>query len=112
MSSFEVDPQSMRDYAQAVDGLHDVVSKIRDYMKDTACDKSGFTGLFTVLQPVVDLVGNLYGETLKFGDERLTSLSQGMTAAADHYAKHDDNTATILAQFGMKADDIGSGTQV
>ncbi|MFF0146383.1 MULTISPECIES: hypothetical protein [Amycolatopsis] len=109
--SFEVNPQSMRDYAQAVDGLHDAVAKIREYMQGTACDKSGFTGLFVVLQPVVDLVGNLYGETLKFGDERLTALAGGMRSAADHYQRHDDNTATILAQFGMKADELDSGIQ-
>ncbi|HEY3466980.1 MAG TPA: type VII secretion target [Amycolatopsis sp.] len=107
MADVEVDPEAMREYAQVVDGLHQVVDKIDEYMRATACDKSGFTGLFMVLRPVVDLVGNLYGETLKFGHSRLTSLSQGVQSAADAYASHDENSAKILDELRAKLESMG-----
>ncbi|WP_033293430.1 hypothetical protein [Amycolatopsis jejuensis] len=107
--ALEVDPQAMRDYAQAVEGLHAPVRKIDQYVRATACDTAGFTGLFTVLQPVVGMVRDLYGETLKFGDARLTALSDGMRSAADHYAAHDASWAKFLAEFGTAAEQIGTG---
>jgi hypothetical protein len=108
VADFAVDPQTMQEYAQVVDGLHATVSRIDDYMRSTACDKSGFTGLFTVLRPVVDLVGNLYGETLKFGHSRLTSLSQGVQSAADAYAHHDANAAKMLDDLHAQLDSPGT----
>ncbi|HWD06393.1 MAG TPA: type VII secretion target [Amycolatopsis sp.] len=110
MADWHVDTDVMREYAQTVDGLHDRVSKINDYMKTTACDKSGFTGLFTLLQPVVDLVGNLYGETLEFGHNRLTSLADGMRSAADAYDHHDGQAAAILKEFQGDLQSIASAT--
>ncbi|GAB3143421.1 type VII secretion target [Amycolatopsis sp. NPDC004378] len=107
MADFEVDPAAMREYAQVVDGLHQAVTKIDEYMRSTACDKSGFTGLFTVLQPVVDLVGNLYGETLKFGHSRLSSLSQGVQSAANAYATHDENAKKMLDELRAKLEARG-----
>ncbi|MCR6488154.1 hypothetical protein M8542_35535 [Amycolatopsis sp. OK19-0408] len=109
MADFEVDPAAMREYAGVVDGLHQAVGKIDEYMRSTACDKSGFTGLFTVLHPVVDLVGNLYGETLKFGDARLTSLSQGVQSAAAAYTTHDMNSAKLLDELRAKLESAGAG---
>jgi hypothetical protein len=108
VSEFDVHTDVMREYADVVDGLHAQVGKIKDYMRTTACDKSGFTGLFALLQPVVDLVGNLYGSTLDFGDNRLTSLSQGVRSAADSYDHHDGQVAAILKEFGIAIDEVGT----
>jgi hypothetical protein len=111
VADFEVDPAAMREYAAVVDGLHQVVGKIDEYMRSTACDKSGFTGLFMVLRPVVDLVGNLYGETLQFGNARLTSLSQGVQSAADAYTTHDENSAKLLDELRAKLESLGTEPQ-
>ena len=107
MADFEVDPAALREYAQVVDGLHKAIDKIDEYMRSTACDKSGFTGLFYVLRPVVDLVANLYGDTLKFGHARLTSLSQGIQSSANAYAAHDDNAKKILDELRAKLETAG-----
>lgn len=108
MADFEVDPETLREYAQVVDGLHWSVSKIDDYMRSTACDTSGFTGLFYVLRPVVDLVANLYGDTLKFGHSRLASMSEGVQSVAKAYADHDAHVGKILVGIGAELDD-GAG---
>ncbi|WP_326569611.1 hypothetical protein VSH64_00715 [Amycolatopsis rhabdoformis] len=108
MSEFDVHTDVMREYADVADGLHAQVGKIRDYLHSTACDTSGFTGLFALLRPVVGLVGNLYGSTLDFGDNRLTSLSQGIRSAADSYDHHDGQAAVILKQFGIRIDEVGA----
>ena len=63
---FHVDPEALKQYAEVLDGLSSVIDAISEYMHTCGCDKSGFTGLFVVLQPVVDLIGSLYGDTLKF----------------------------------------------
>ena len=110
MSSIKVSAEQLHQYAATLEGLHEKISKIDDYMKSTACDKSGFTGLFVVLQPVVDLVSNLYGETLKFGHDRLTSLTDGVKQAADAYTQHDTNAAKLLEKFIAEFDGIDAGS--
>jgi len=110
MSSIKVSTEQLHQYAETLDGLHDKISKINDYMKSTACDTSGFTGLFMVLQPVVHLVSNLYGETLNFGHSRLTSLTDGVKQAAEAYQNHDTNAAKLLEKFIAEFDGIDSGS--
>lgn len=108
MADFEVDPEVLREYAQVLDGLHGTVSKIDDYMRSTACDTSGFTGLFSVLRPVVEQVANLYGDTLKFGHSRLSSMSEGVQSVAKAYDDHDENIKKILIDLGRELEDGGS----
>ncbi|MFE0026995.1 hypothetical protein [Amycolatopsis sp. NPDC059021] len=91
-----IDPEVLRAYAENLEALHSVITSISEYMHTTACDKSGFTGLFMVLQPLVDLVGSLYDETLKFGHERLASMAAGITEAAKRYQEHEDSVVKRL----------------
>jgi uncharacterized protein YukE len=107
VADFEVDPAALREYAQVVEGLHQAVNKVGEYMQATACDTSGFTGLFYLLRPVVDLVGKLYGETLQFGHERLTSLSQGIQSAANAYAAHDEHAKKMLDELRAMLESAG-----
>ena len=109
MADFEVKPETLQEYAQVLDGLQGAVSKIEDYMRSTACDTSGFTGLFYVLRPVVDLVANLYGDTLKFGHSRLTSMSQGIQSVAKAYADHDADVAKLLHEIYEQLENGGGG---
>ena len=111
MADFDVAPDVMREYADVLDGLHAQIDKINDYMRTTACDNSGFTGLFMLLRPVVDLVRDLYGDTLQFGHTRLTSLSQGVQSAATAYEQHDAKSAEVLKQLGLSLDDLGPSGQ-
>jgi hypothetical protein len=93
---FHVDPDAVREYATVLDGLNSAIDAISEYMHGTACDKSGFTGLFIVLQPVIDLIESLYGDTLKFGKERLASLVAGVNDTADSYEQTDNQVGGIL----------------
>lgn len=93
---FHVNPDALEEYADAADSFHQAISQLTEYMHSTACDKSGFTGLFMILQPVVDLVASLYGDTLKYGDQKLTSLVDGIRQASAGYSKIDENVENIL----------------
>lgn len=113
MPDFEVNPDAVRQYGQVLDGLNSAVSAIDNYAHQYGCDKSGFTGLFIVLQPVVDLVGSLYGDTLKFGSQRLASLVDGVNKVADAYQQTDENAAKALEDLLAQLDDsstAGAGT--
>ncbi|GAB2973606.1 hypothetical protein LWP59_30375 [Amycolatopsis acidiphila] len=93
---FHVDPDAVNDYAQVLEGLNSAIDAITEYMHTYALDKSGFTGLFMVLQPVVDLVGSLYGETLSFGRQRLASLMSGVQQTASAYQGIDEQASKVL----------------
>lgn len=91
-----VDPDAVHKYADVLAGLNSAIDAIDEYMHSTALDKSGFTGLFMVLRPVIDLVGSLYGESLSYGRQRLASLVDGVNRAADAYSQIDANAAKAL----------------
>lgn len=93
---FQVNPDALRRYAEVLEGLDSVIDAISEYMHTYGCDKSGFTGLFMVLQPVVDLVGSLYGDTLKFGKQRLASLVEGVNQTANAYEQTDQKVTGVL----------------
>ncbi|WP_243769912.1 hypothetical protein [Amycolatopsis acidicola] len=93
---FHVDPDAVAGYAETLDGLNSAIDAINEYMHTYGLDKSGFTGLFIVLQPVVDLVGSLFGETLSFGRQRLASLVDGVKETAEAYQNIDEQAAKAL----------------
>ncbi|MCU1680793.1 MAG: hypothetical protein JWQ81_1532 [Amycolatopsis sp.] len=110
MPDFEVNPDAVHQYAQVLDGFNSAIGAINGYVHDYGCDKSGFTGLFIILQPVVDLVGSLYGDTLKFGSQRLASLVDGVNKAADAFQQADENAAKSLEDILNQLDDSSSST--
>lgn len=93
---FHVDPDAVDNYAEVLNGLNSAIDAINEYMRTYGCDKSGFTGLFIVLRPVVDLVGSLFGDTLSFGRQRLASLVDGVRKTAESYQDIDADAAKLL----------------
>lgn len=93
---FHVDPDKVSEYGNTLEGLNSAIDAINEYMHTYALDKSGFTGLFMILRPVVDLVGSLYGETLSFGRQRLASLVNGVQQTADGYSQIDEQVSKVL----------------
>ncbi|TVT18951.1 hypothetical protein FNH05_35280 [Amycolatopsis rhizosphaerae] len=93
---FHVDPDSLDEYAKVLEGLNSAIDAINEYMHTYGCDKSGFTGLFMILHPVIDLIGSLYGDTLKFGRQRLASLVDGVHKVAEAYQRMDENASKML----------------
>lgn len=102
MGDIQSDPEVIKAYAKNLDGMHKSLDGISQYVTTIACDKSGFTGLLTLLQPGVDLVDSLFQETLKFGHDRLSSLVDGMNKVAEEYekreAKHAQSFKDIVNQ--------------
>jgi hypothetical protein len=91
-----VNPDAVNNYAEVLNGLNSAIDAINEYMHTYGCDKSGFTGLFIVLRPVVDLVGSLFGDTLGFGRQRLASLVDGVRKTAESYQHIDADAAKLL----------------
>jgi hypothetical protein len=91
-----VDPEAVKNYAEVLDGLDSAIDTINEYMHTYGCDKSGFTGLFMLLRPVIDLVGSLYGDTLSFGRQRLASLVDGVKNTAEAYQQIDEQASKVL----------------
>jgi hypothetical protein len=105
---FHVNPEALRQYAEVLDGLNSSIDAINEYMQSYGCDKSGFTGLLMVLQPAIDLVGSLYGDTLKFGKQRLASLVEGVNNAADTYERTDNQVGSVLKNLLSELDDAAT----
>ncbi|ANZ37489.1 hypothetical protein BBK82_16965 [Lentzea guizhouensis] len=87
MALFSTDAAELRAYAEYLRTEAAEFETIRKYVHATACDKSGFTGLLTLLQPGVDLVRALFDETLDFGKSKLEGTATGVEATAAVYEK-------------------------
>jgi hypothetical protein len=87
VSSLFTDAAELRAYAEYLRTEAKEFETIRKYVHATACDKAGFTGLLSLLQPGVDVVRALFDESLDFGKSKL----EGTAAAVDATAKvYDD----------------------
>lgn len=104
MAGFDVQPDALDEYANTFNGLNQAITTIGQYAEQYGCDKSGFTGLLTLLHPGVDLVNNLFGETLKFGQERMVNLQQGVTSVAQRYRTQDDEAMKKLKELLSSTD--------
>lgn len=85
MSSLFTDAAELRAYAEYLRTEAQEFEAIRKYVHATACDKAGFTGLLTLLQPGVDVVRALFDETLDFGKSKLEGTASAMDATSQVY---------------------------
>ena len=104
----QTDPDALRSYADNMQNLQSAIEAINEYVHTYGCDKSGFTGLFMLLRPAVDLVEKLFDETLKFGKEKLGSLERGVQEAAQHYADNEVSVTGVLKELSRAIDETGS----
>lgn len=80
------DTQELRDYAEYMKGkCVEDFEKIKKYCKQQGCNKSGFTGLFEVVAPAMDVLNAAFEELAKFGEQRLRSGAGGLEATAKAY---------------------------
>jgi hypothetical protein len=99
---------SLHEYADSLEKLGKQFENIRNYMHQSACDKSGFTGLLTILQPGVDLIGSLFNETLNFGCDRMQGTVQAVRDSANHY---NDQEQKVTGLFNQILDGMESGAR-
>ncbi|MFD9699312.1 hypothetical protein [Lentzea sp. NPDC059081] len=96
MSSLFTDAAELRAYAEYLRTEAQEFETIRKYVHATACDKAGFTGLLTLLQPGVDIVRALFDETLDFGKTKLEGTAAAIDTTAKVYEDVDRAQMTIF----------------
>lgn len=96
MSSLFTDAAELRAYAEYLRTEAQEFETIRKYVHATACDKGGFTGLLSLLQPGVDVVRALFDETLDFGKSKLEGTATAVDATAQVYEDVDRAQMTIF----------------
>jgi hypothetical protein len=85
VSSLFTDAAELRAYAEYLRTEAKEFETIRKYVHATACDKAGFTGLLSLLQPGVDVVRALFDESLDFGKSKLEGTATAVDATAKVY---------------------------
>src|SRR5690349_23578820 len=90
------DAAELRAYAEYLRTEVQEFETIRKSVHATACDKAGFTGLLTLLQPGVDIVRALFDETLDFGKSKLEGASAAVDSTAQVYEAVDHAQRTIF----------------
>lgn len=96
MSSLFTDAAELRAYAEYLRTEAQEFETIRKYVHATACDKAGFTGLLSLLQPGVDVVRALFDETLDFGKSKLEGSASAVEATAKVYEDVDRAQMTMF----------------
>ncbi|MGQ0839257.1 hypothetical protein [Actinokineospora sp.] len=109
---FKVVPEQLRGYAGLLDRNAGHFTTIEAHARDKGGDTSGFTGLLSLLVPVVDGVVGLYADTLRFANEKLVGVKDSLVDAAAGYEQADQansNRMTIVdGQRSTAAGDIPS----
>ncbi|MEJ2854807.1 MULTISPECIES: hypothetical protein [unclassified Saccharothrix] len=95
---FHVEPAELRGYSELLTRNAQHFMTIKEHAVTKGGDTSGFTGLLSLLQPIVTGVANLYGETLDFANQMMTKEAEGLAKAADMYQKGEEMAMSILDQ--------------
>jgi len=82
---FHVRPEDLRGYSGLLERSAEHFGKIEQHARSKGGDTSGFTGLLALLVPIVDGVVNLYADTLKSANEKLTKVKSNLDATVDSY---------------------------
>ncbi|MET9226711.1 hypothetical protein [Lentzea sp. NPDC003310] len=93
---FKVEPDELRGYSELLDRNARHFLTIKDHAISKGGDTSGFTGLLTLLHPVVTGVASLYGETLDFANKMMTKDAEALRQTADSYEKVDLHGIQLL----------------
>ncbi|MFD1145815.1 hypothetical protein [Saccharothrix hoggarensis] len=93
---FKVEPPELRGYSELLTRNAQHFLTIKEHAISKGGDTSGFTGLLSLLQPIVTGVASLYGETLDFANEMMTKEADGLNKAADMYEKSEEMAMSLL----------------
>jgi excreted virulence factor EspC (type VII ESX diderm) len=96
VSGFHVEPEELRGYSGQLDRAVNHFSAIKQHASTKGADTSGFTGLLSLLVPIVDGVVNLYTDALQSGHDKLAKVKTNLDAAVTEYEKHDTNAKKNL----------------
>lgn len=104
---FSVEPAELRGYSELLSRNAQHFLTIKEHAVTKGGDTSGFTGLLSLLQPVVTGIASLYGETLDFANRMMVREAEGLTKAADMYDRGEEMAMStvdrVLAQLAEVA---------
>ncbi|WP_367134140.1 hypothetical protein [Saccharothrix sp. HUAS TT1] len=95
---FRVEPPELRGYGELLTRNAQHFMTIKEHAVAKGGDTSGFTGLLSLLQPVVTGVASLYGETLDFANQMMVKEAEALNKTADLYEQGEELVLTLLDQ--------------
>ncbi|PSL55161.1 hypothetical protein B0I31_105118 [Saccharothrix carnea] len=93
---FTVEPPELRGYGELLARNAQHFMTIKEHAISKGGDTSGFTGLLSLLQPIVTGVASLYGETLDFANQMMVKEAESLNKAADMYEKNEEMVMSVL----------------
>lgn len=97
---FHVEPDELRGFSELLDRNAAHFLTIKNHAISKGGDTSGFTGLLTLLHPVVTGVANLYGETLDFANKTMLKDADALRKTAESYEKADLHGVRLVERAG------------
>jgi hypothetical protein len=101
VGEFKVEPAELVGYSELMTRQAQHFTSIKDHAVTKGGDTAGFTGLLTLLHPVVTGIATLYGETLDFANGVMTKDAASLVDAAEAYGGTDltnGESFTLLEQ--------------
>lgn len=96
MGEFRVEPGELVGYSELMRRNAQHFLTIKDHAVSKGGDTAGFTGLLTLLHPVVTGIANLYGETLDYANRVMTKDADSLVEAAEAYQRVDTRNGERL----------------
>lgn len=85
-----MDPEELRGYSAMLERVAGQFQQIEAHARDKGGDTSGFTGLLSLLVPIVDGVVGLYAETLQFAHTKIGEVKTNLDNTAAGYEAMED----------------------
>jgi hypothetical protein len=101
---FHVVPDELRGYSGLLERQAEHFLTIREHAVLKGGDTSGFTGLLSLLDPVVTGVAQLYGETLDAASKKMSQDAESLVKSAVAYEKADEVGVCLIDTAGGKAE--------
>lgn len=103
---FSVEPPELRGYGELLTRNAQHFLTIKEHAVTKGGDTSGFTGLLSLLQPIVTGVASLYGETLDFANRMMVKEAESLNKAADLYELGEELVMSRLDRVLAQLSDV------
>lgn len=81
------DVEELRQFGTYLHLMQNDFTTVDIYADEQGCNKSGFTGVFTVLRPAMDHMADIFTKGINVAKDRLDSTNRGLQAVADRYER-------------------------
>ncbi|OZM70854.1 hypothetical protein CFN78_23370 [Amycolatopsis antarctica] len=101
---FQVEPEELRGYSGLLERSNQHFQTIKQHASDKGGDTSGFTGLLSLLVPIVDGIIGLYTDALQSAGDKLAKVQTNLDSAAESYEKREAGHTSTLNTVAGKVD--------